>query len=210
MLNKISQVGQAWSVNTTSFNTVVNQAEYVISSADSTHQIGKPLYAYRDLGSNDILPVPFTDYSQELMDQKHEFWNAPFGSAGWPNYNVDKIAFFRTSAGVMKARVYPIPTDVRTFYVTYAAGRRDWSQFAWSDVPILPEWSYFRQLKAAAFLLPDTEWSDILAGDYRVRRLEIGAAIKAEIDLEDLDQGFKDYLRDLMSAPIADVGYWDE
>lgn len=204
MLNRMNGSGKGWTVATATVTSVVNTAEYAVTPAAGA-SFGKALFVYRDLGDNDILPVPHTDYSHELNNQAYDFWLTPTGSP--EIYSGEKVAFFRDSAGV-KMRIYPIPEEARTYTIKYATGRIDHSLLAWANTPALPEWAHIRTLSAALFLLPNAEWEGLDFNENRLRRQEIAMVIQAELQQE--EPGFNAYLRNPTHEPIVDSGYWYE
>jgi hypothetical protein len=206
MLNKLNGTGKSWTENVTTFTTVVNQPDYVMSSA--VPAFGKALYVYRDLGNNIIVPVPFTDREAELMNQNYDIFSIPVQAGVLPPIGASKISFGRFADGSIKARIYPIPEDATTTYtVIYATGALDWSVFEWTDTPILPEWSCLRCLRVAYNILADAEWSGLTRSENMEERKErdsrIGGQIKDEMGEYEL------FVKNPQNeASITTIGAW--
>lgn len=213
MLNKLNGSGKGWAVATTTVTTVDGTAEYTVDpTAGSMHGIGKPLFVYRDLGNDDIMPIPLTDFSHELYHQRYEFWWLPWDADASPLYQLEKVAFFRTAntsgTAQLMMRVYPVPEDARTYTITYAAGAIDPSEIAVSDVPIMPEWSNVRTIEAALYLLPYAQWEGLSPADNAARRKEMMASLSSQ--MADYRDEFQGYLANPQHEPIGDSGYWWE
>lgn len=213
MLNKLNGTGKGWTVGTTTITTVAGTSEYALSTAaGSAHGIGKPLFVYRDLGDGEIMPIPTTDFSLELYHQSYEFRWFPWDAAEVPQYQTEKIAFFRTAdtAGVAQhmARIYPVPEDVRTYTITYAAGAVVDTEIALSDVPIMPEWANVRTLETALYLLPHAKWEGLSSPDNTAKRKEVMIALSAQVG--DYREEFQGYIANPQHDPVADSGYWYE
>ena len=213
MLNKLNGSGKGWAVASTTVTTVAGQADYALTTASgSPHSIGKALFVYRDLGNGDIMPVPMTDFSHELHHQTHEFMWLPWGADSSAVYQTEKVAFYRTAdtTGVAThmIRVYPIPEDVRTYTITYAAGAVDSAEIALSDNPIMPEWANVRTLETALYLLPHAKWEGLSMQDNTLRRKEIAMSLMAQVG--DYREEFQGYLANPQHDPMADSGYWWE
>jgi hypothetical protein len=205
VLNRTTNTGKGWSKNLVNVSSVVNQAEYQITP-NSGASFGKALYAYRDLGSNDILPVTFTDFTSETNNQRYEFWLAPLLSGTFPSYFGEKIAFFRKGANVW-LRIFPIPEEVRTYSIQYASGNLDWQTWNWDDVPEMPEYSRLRQTMAALALIRRTEWEGYSMDQNIANRTAYRNDLLAQYAL--IDDEFKTAIRNPNGGPnIGEVGYW--
>lgn len=204
-MNRLGNTRRPWSQGSTTVTSVADTAEYTITPSD----FGKPLFAYRALESNVLLPVPFTDYTNEVGDQKYDFFIAPNESGLSPTFSGEKVAFFRTAAGVKKMRVYPVPETAGVVYtIVYASGWQDWSAFAISGVPIMPEWSDFRTIAVALFKLPSAEWEGLTKEENTQKRRELGISLQAQFALQ--EQEFASFVRNPTHEPIGEVGYWHE
>jgi hypothetical protein len=205
MLQEATGMHQAWSINTVSVSSVVDQAEYTIT-ANSGSTFGKALFAYREVDDTDIMPVPFTDYLSEFNNQKHEFWIAPYGSGEWPYESGEKLAFYR-NLNVSKMRIFPIPDEVREYQIVYASGVLDWTTFAWSDVPNFPEHASFRQVREALKLIGKCAWSGYDFGQNQAYRREIREDLMFQFGT--LKPEWMPFLRNVQhDEVISDVGYW--
>jgi hypothetical protein len=206
MYNRLSGTAQAWTTKTASITTVVNTAEYAITpQAGAT--FGRPLYAFRDLGNNVLLPVMFTDYASELNDQDYDIVVAPYGSGVLPTYAGSQLGFFR-NGGSAKVRVYPIPEEVVTYQIVYAAGALDTSSLDWAEVPVLPEWSDFRVTQVALALLARSEWEGLSRADNSMKRKELATSLMGQFAMD--EPRFEAFIRNPNAQSIGDVGYWDE
>ena len=204
MTNRLNLSGQGWTDRRTTVTSVDGTNEYTVTPAD-TDSFGKALFTYRQLSDGVILPVPHTDFSHELNNQSYEFWLTDLASL--PFSNGEKVAFFKDGA-TQKMRIYPTPTDVRTYVIRYAVGALDWSQFSWSNAVVLPEWSYLRTLRTALHELPGCEWE----GFSFEQNLRQQAVIAASLNIQaaEAQAAFDEYVINPHHEPIADSGYWDD
>lgn len=204
-MNLLNNTGRPWSQNSTTITTVADTAEYTLTPTN----FGKPLFVFRALDNNVSFPVPFTDYTHEIGNQSYEFWLAPAEANLIPFFSGEKCAFFRTSAGTKKMRIYPIPETAAIVYtVVYAAGWQDWTAFALSDVPILPEWSDLRTINTALFLLPRTDWPGLTRQDNSAKRNELVQSLQGQMLLQKNE--FDSYVRSPNFEPIASISNWYE
>jgi hypothetical protein len=213
MLNKLNSSGKGWSVATTTITTVDGTDAYAVTPvAAAVHGIGKALFVYRDLGNGDIMPVPMTDFSHEVHNQTHDFWLTPWGSDTADLYRSEKVAFYRTAStsgvATQMMRVYPVPDEIVTYTIAYAAGELDRADIALTDVPIMPEWSGVRTLEAALYLLPYTKWEGLAFEANSAQRREIATSLAAQVG--DYREEFTGYLANPQHEPIGDSGYWWE
>lgn len=206
MTNRLNGTGKAWTHERTTVATVANQAEYTVEPV-AANSFGKPLFVFRDLGNNNFHPVPYADFSHELHNQRYEFWIAGLTANAAPYYHGEKVAFFREGA-TQKMRVFPAPTDVRTYLVDYAVGHLDWTQFEWSDTPAMPEWSHLRVLRVARDELPGSEWEGLSFDQNRLQRQDIAASLQMQI--AEAEPEFQKYIVNPNHEPISDSGYWDD
>ena len=207
MSNRANAENKGWSVNTANISSVVNQAEYDITT--TVPAFGKALFGYRNLGNNVILPVPFTDFMSEFNNQKYEFWVAPY-DASIPSYTIngEKLAFFRQGSTV-KMRIFPIPEEVRIYTIAYAVGSVDWSVFNWTDVPAFPEFARYRQLHAAIATLMACEWEGYSRPEAAAFRQELRNDLQLQFAQQEAE--FTPFLRKVQeSAVVDDVGYFWE
>jgi hypothetical protein len=203
--NRVNNTGKGWSKNLVTVASVVNQAEYQVVP-NSGASFGKALFVYRDLGSNDIMPVPFADFTNELNNQKYEFWLAPWNSGIYPGYSGEKIAFFRKNADVW-LRIYPIPEEVRTYSIVYGSGSLDWETFSLDDVPAMPEYSRLRQVHATLALLRRTEWEGYSMDQNIANRKMYKEDLMLEYQIH--DDEFKAFIRNPNGGPeIGQVSFW--
>jgi hypothetical protein len=177
------------------------------------HGVGKVLFVYRDLGDGSIMPVPMTDFSHELHDQKHEFWLLPGDTSEAARFRSEQVAFYRTAdtagTALQMMRIYPIPEEADLVYtIVYAAGALDTSEIALTDTPVMPEWSNLRTLESALYLLPHAAWEGHSMNDNLARRKEIMASLAAQVS--DYREEFTAYLANPQHEPMSDVGYWWE
>lgn len=207
MMNRLNGSSKAWTQESTQIVTVANTGDYTVTPA-GTATFGKALFVYRDLGDNTLLPIPFTDYSSELNNQTHDFFNIPIEAGMFPNYSSVKAAFYR-SGGSPMMRIYPVPEESSVIYkIVYATGRLDWTTFDWPDVPAMPEFSNLRTLSVALFLLPYAEWEGYSKSENSQRRSEIRQSLEPQMQMQDIE--FAEYIRNPQHEPISDVGYWWE
>lgn len=201
-MNKLGNTGQAWTEKSLTFTSVLGQADYTISASD----FGRALTVYRLL-NNQIVPVTFTNFPHEIYDQSYDFWNVPQDSTQFWYQTGEKIAFYRTSAGVKKARLFPIPSEAgRVYTVHYAAGWQDWTAFELSDVPILLEWSDYRTLKVALFLLPKAEWEGLSRSENSDKRRELGLSLSTQF--AEQKEEFESFIRNPQIETISQIGEW--
>jgi hypothetical protein len=210
--NRISNTGKAWTPETTSVTSVVDTAEYTLTPTN----FGKALFCYRDLGDNVMLPVPFTDFENELDNQSYDYRLAPWQSAGLTgNIRGEKIAFYRlrttthdVTAEKVKMRIYPIPIEAGLVYrIVYASGPLDWSGFDWRDTPALAEWSGLRTLKVAAFLLAQSEWKGLTRAENSDKRRDLMMVLKPQI--EEQNEEFRVFVKNPSGGPsIGTVDAW--
>lgn len=209
IMNRLNGSGRGWSPNTIQLTADVDVAEYSLYSDDPTDTValtnfGKALFVYRELDDNAIVSVPFTDYGSELNVQSREFIYTPQSADSEGNVLGEKIAFFNSPR---KARIYPIPEAARVYKIVYATGALDWSVFDWADEPILPEWSHYRCLRAAATLLRQSEWTGFTYDQNKEYRSEVKSDIMAEISEQ--KEEFEAYLNNPQHEPtISTVGAW--
>lgn len=205
--NKLNNNSRPFSVGATpaTVTTSAGTAEYTISASG----FGKPLFVYRELANNQILPVPYADYQHELHNQTYDFRAVPMESGVYTHQTGEKLAFFRLNNGLIKCRVYPVPAEARTYKVSYATGWNDWTDFALSDIPILPEWSNLRCKRAAFALLPYAEWEGYSMDEADAKRRSIGTVLALQIEEE--KEEFRRFIRNPQgSEPVDDVGYYWE
>lgn len=202
--NRLNMSARAWTQGSTSVTTVADQADYTITAAD----FGKPLFAYRSLSNNIVLPVPFTDFVNEVYDQNYDFFVVPTEADEMSWENGQKIAFFRQKDGTKKLRIYPTPdTAGDIFYIVYASGWNDWTAFALGDTPIMPEWSDHRTLKVALVLLARAEWDGYVREEASLKRRELREAL--EFQFAEQEQAFDRYVRSgPQHDPISEVPAW--
>lgn len=202
---KLSNSQRPWNValSNATVTTVANQAEYTISAAD----FGKPIYVYRVLNNNVLLPVPFTDFQHEIPKQQHEIWIAPMDAGLNPPYSAEKCGFYRTSTGLKKFRLYPIPETAGVVYqIVYYVGFSDPTGFALTDSPILPEFSELRCLQTALFKLPQTEWDGRDENQTQAFRRDLRMALEAQMLM--FDKEFTEYISNLHHEPIGQIDPW--
>lgn len=208
--NKLNRTAKGWTVATTTVTTVANQAEYEVNpqSKSSQDAFGKALYVYRILENNVLLPIPFTDFTSEINNPGYDFWVAPYQSGLAPPFSGEKVAFFRTERPEkIKMRIYPAPVDAALIYqITYATGWRDWTQFDWSDVPLLQEWSNFRCLATALFELPKAEWDGYSRQENTEKRRELKESLSAQFSMQ--EDEFNTFIRNPQHEPDDEIGYW--
>jgi hypothetical protein len=205
MFNEATGQHQAWSVNTVSVTSVVDQAEYTVQPNDGA-TFGKALFAHRELDNSNILPVPLTDFLSEINNQKYQYWVAPVDSGESPLYNGEKLAFYR-QLNAIKMRIYPIPEEARTYVITYAAGVLDWTTFQWSDVPNFPEFADYRQAMAAIMTIPGCEWPGYSMADNAAYRREIQQSLMMAV--AQMQPEWRAFIRNPQQSPVIDeIGYW--
>lgn len=208
MHNRINGGNAALGVDTLTITTVVNQADYTINATAGHAPFGKAWFLYRDVGNNVIVPVPFTDYTNELNRQSYEFISVPIIANEVPGQTGEKIAFYRTAAGLIRARIFPIPEIVgRIYTVVYATGAIDPSVFDWTDVPILPEWSTLRCMRTALFQLGNAEWKGFTREENRIERQDRKGDLKMQIGEQEPE--FNDWMKSPQNeSSIQSVGAW--
>jgi hypothetical protein len=207
VMNRLTGTGKPWTRNTGNITTVADQAEYELTpSAGAT--FGKALFMYRDLGENTILPIPFTEFTGEFTDQRYEFWVAPFRKSN-PVVSGEKVAFYRKDGNSVWLRFYPVPTEVLAYTLFYASGALDWDSLDWSDEPILPEFSRFRQLYAALACVAKCRWDGYAPQDNAAYRRELRADLQAEFLLHEAE--FRPFIRHTNhESNISEVGFYYE
>jgi len=207
MLNEANSMNQAWSIETVSVPSVVDQAEYTVT-ANSGSTFGKALEVHRVLDNSNIMSVPMTDYLTEFSNQKYQFWIAPYDGGDTYPFSGEKVAFYRDNSTV-KMRIFPIPEEVKTYVITYASGILDWTSFAWSDVPAFPEFADFRQLRAAIMSLKSCEWEGYSRQESMAYRREIREDLVAQLAAH--IQLWQPFIRFPQNTPaIQEVGMWWE
>lgn len=209
MTNRANGTGKAWTDHSVSVTSVADTAEYALTPAAGA-TFGRALFVYRDLDNNVLVPVPFTDFTSELNDQRYQFWLAPIeaGEIPVPMATGEKIAFWR-QGGLVRMRIFPIPEAARTYVIRYASGALDWSTFEWTDVPAFPEFSHLRQAIAARAVVARAEWEGYARPENKEYRAEIRGELERTIALEMAE--FTPFLRNPQIGPaIAEVGYWWE
>lgn len=183
-MNKLNGTARGWSPATATFASVAGTAEYSLYSNYPTNTIpltgfGKALFIYRELSSTVIVPVDFTDYANELDNQSYAEVIAPTGPTTPPGTFGEKIAFFRNGQ-YPKLRIYPVPEEARVYKIVYATGALDWASFAWTDVPLLPEWSQLRCIANALNLLAVSEWDGNKRQENKDYRNELRAVLEPQ------------------------------
>lgn len=207
MLNRLNNTGRPWTIDRAEFTTSAGEAEYSILNAGAG-SFGKALYAYRILDSGQLMPVPFTDYLSEVNNQSYDFRVAPYDSGIGATYAGEKLAFFRTSAGETKVRVYPVPTEAITFYVQCVTGALDATVLTMGDSPVLPEWSDYRTLAVALFELPKAEWEGYSMEQNIARRKELKANLETQLLIQ--TEQFEQFVRNPQIDQPETIGYWWE
>lgn len=206
MANRLgSQVSKGWTKKSTSITTVSGTAEYTVTPAAGS-KVGRVLYAFRDLGSNVLLPIDFVDSGVQLTDQKHSFWTAPIvaGSTGGINTGY-RLGFWRDGA-TQKVRIHPIPEEAITIVIVYAAGQLDFSTWDWADSPALPEWSFLRVHYTARNLVGRCEWEGMPLPDNASKQVRLYAELQGRINEE--EPRFEAYIRNPSGETISDLGDW--
>lgn len=214
MMNRLNGSARGWSPNTVQLTVAADTAEYPLYSNDPTNTLlltgfGKALFAYRELDNNQIVEVPFTDYTNELSNQSRDFVYTPLDANDALAMKGEHIAFFRSGANP-KVRVYPVPDEARIYKIVYATGAIDWTTFDWDDVPFLPEWSHYRCLLAAATLIRLCEWSQLSHAQNKEYRAELREDITAESGIQ--EDEFRPYINNPQHEPtIGMIGaFWEE
>jgi hypothetical protein len=207
MVNQLNNTRRPWTVpqTPTTITSVAGQAEYLIIAAD----FGKPLFVYRELDNDILLPVPFADYASEIHNQSYEFWIAPLESGLSPVYSGEKVSFYRTPTGSKLMRIYPVPEESGNEYkVVYASGYQDLIASEKEDETILPEWSDYRCLRAALKLLGKCEWEGLTRAENADKRREM----KSDhlLDYSEQKAEFENYISNVQHEPPGEVGYWYE
>lgn len=215
MMNQLNGSGRGWSSNTLQTTSVISQAENIlyldegVEVLEPVKNFGKPLFIYRILDANVIVPVPFADYGSELNNQRYDVVTSPIEGGEFPNYSVEKIAFFRDQNNTLKIRFYPIPTAARVYQIVYATGAIDWTAFEWSDEPAMPEWSHYRCICVALTLMEDCEWKGKTPSEnavYAGRKTQ-----NLQNQWQVIVPEYNAYLRDPNPGPSIDsVGAWYE
>jgi hypothetical protein len=205
MFNRLGAQGaKGWTKKSTTIATVSGTSEYTVTPSAGS-KVGKVLFAFRDLGNNILLPIDFTDFGAQILDQKHSFFTAPVTS-GVPNSSQGyKISLWRDGA-TQKVRIHPVPEEVMTITLVYAAGQIDWSTWAWADTPALPEWSFLRVLYTSVKLLSRTGWEDSPRAEWPARRAELRADLTMQIAQE--EPRFEAYIRNPSGENISDIEDW--
>jgi hypothetical protein len=208
MLNQLNGTGKGWATQSVTITTVADQAEYTIALAGTVdYGFGKPLFVYRALSDGSPMPVPLADFSHEIYNQQHEFWVTPAGESTLPGYTTEKIGFFRTSDGSIKARVYPIPDEAGLIYtIVYAPGEVLWDEHTTAGSVPLPEFSVLRTLQTALFLLPYAKWEGYTEPDNLVYRQQIKESLAEQVRLH--TDEYQAYIRNPQHEPFGDSGYW--
>lgn len=205
LMNRMTGTGKAWTHNTLSILSAAGQESYPLVPLTGP-SFGKILFVYRDLGEGTILPIPATDFMAELQDQKYQFWVASL--TGELVISGEKVAAYRNGNNAY-LRIYPTPTEARTYSVVYATGNVDWSTFEWSDVPVLPEFSRYRQLYAALTTLAKCQWEGYDQQMNFNYREELRRDLRAEMALQEAE--LAPFLRNPQHEPtISEVGYYWE
>lgn len=207
LLNEANSQNRGWSIKTVTVASVVDQAEYNVQPPGGSNFIlGKALFAYRDIGNSNILPVPFTDFLAEFSNQKYQFWIEPFGVTGFPGFSGEKLAFYRDGTNTMM-RIFPIPSEVKTYSIVFGVGLLDWTQFAWSDVPQFPEYADYRQLLTALRTIKSCAWEGLSFQDNMSKRSEIRADLSNEVQVWQPE--WRAFTRDVRaSETISQIGNW--
>jgi hypothetical protein len=213
MMNELNASARGWSVSSSplQLTSIVGQAEYTLYSDDPTNTLavtgfGKPLFVYRILADNTtIVPVALTDYQNEIANQSYDMVRVPGGL--FPSAFGEKLAFFRTQAGVQKVRIYPIPDEARVYKIAYAVGAIDPSTFAWTDTPIMPEWSHLRSIRNALTLLSGAEWSGLDEQQNRMKRQDLKDGLVFQLQQQEPE--YKAFLVNPQhESTISVVGAW--
>jgi hypothetical protein len=208
MVNRLSNTRQSWTIETAEFDTVPGEAEYDIIGNTAPGGLGKALFAYRLLAGNTLQPVPFTDYGAEVMNQMYDFRLAPTEAGLNPQLTGEKLAFFRSSTGERRVRVFPVPTEQITYTVVGAMGVFDQDSFDFGAEPLIPEFSNYRALAVALFQLPYAEWEGYTREENRERRRELKEALAEQWKLEEFE--FQSFITNPQHNSPGDYGYWWE
>lgn len=168
-LNRMTNTGRAWTVGETVLAVSNGTGEYSLGV-----NIGKVLdvVTYEpDNQSGTERAVAFGDLSNIT------------GNEG--------IAFYRKGGqDTLWAKVRPIPTESRTYYITYSIG--SWAKDAsLDDSPLLEQHHHLLVAQLARDALPATEWTtDPKADDFKRQALD--RALSRRIDSYERD--FKQYI----------------
>lgn len=101
------------------------------------------------------------------------------------------IAFYRKGGqNTLWAKVRPIPTESRAYYITYSIG--SWAKDAsLDDSPLLDQHHHLLVAQLARDALPATEWTtDPKADDYKRQALDRSLSRR----IEQYEQDFKQYI----------------
>ena len=213
MMNRLNGSGRGWTSNSAQVTVQADTAEYTLYADDPTNstplsQYGKTLFAYRELSGNVIVPVPVTDYTNELSNQGYEEVIIPSVANVYPGAAYEKLAFFR-AGGVPKMRVYPVPSDERVYKFIYATGALDWSAFTWSTEMEMPEWSFYKCLAVALFEIERCEWSGMDADANNAYRTRLGRSLETQLKVQEGE--FNAYLNNPQHESTIDtIGAWYE
>jgi len=211
LMNRMTGTGKPWTHNTLTVTSVAGQAVYDLDPSAGPVQrqlatFGKTLFVYRDLGNGVILPIPATDFLAEIQAPKYEFWVASLPGEFVTSY--EQVATYRDGNGVY-LRIYPEPTEAREYIVVYATGNVDWNSFEWDDLPVLQEFSRYRQLYAALATLAKCRWDGNTKQEDAAYRQELRADLRAEMALHEPE--LTSFLRNPNHEPsISEVGYYWE
>lgn len=208
MVNKLGNTRRAWTTASLTVTSVVGQSDYVITPSHTNNSFGKALFVYRNSGGNIIVPVPFTDYIGNHQAQSFDTVTLPFETKESPLTRGESIAFYRTGGGAIFARIFPAPTDVRSYEIVYATGLLDWTSFDWSDIPLMPEWSDFRTHAVALGLLVKCEWIGYSKAENVEKRGELKESLGIEFGMH-LDE-FNQYIKNTQHEGIDFLGAWYE
>lgn len=205
LLNRMTGTGKPWTHNVLTVASVAGQAVYPLVPLTGPG-FGKVLMVYRDLGDGTILPIPLTDFMSESHNPSYQFWVA--SASNETVVSGERVASFRNGNDVF-LQIYPAPAAARTYSIVYATGSLDWTTFTWSDVPVLPEWSRYRQLYAALSTLSKCEWDGLDWNQNRAYRQELRQDLDREMARQEAE--LVPYLRNPHHEPsISEVGYFWE
>jgi len=219
MLNRLTNTRRSWNVVQGTLNVVAGTSDYGITPSINNAGVTSPgvtgfdkfskaFYLAKVLSATTMVPIPFTDMSQEGYNQSYEFMNLPSDQNLVPEYQAIKASFYRSPDNRLMLRLYPTPEEPYQVYIVGMQGVGDWTDADTNLVRnvAMPEHSDYRTVSTALFLLTKCEWDGHTRQEAMQKKQELRQALEPQFQM--YREEFETFLRNPQHEPIDDTTYW--
>ena len=207
IVNRLSNTGKAWAVETYTFNYSANDTG---TFALNVSNIGKILFVVRVMLNNQYvpaLPVPISDFENQpygtLIGNYYGIYSMPWAY----ETTLEKMAFYRTGTVDQEymVQVQPMPQESAVYEIYYVPGGVD-ADAALSSATAMPEFSNLVQLRAATALLPLAKWYED-EKENREKRKELAASYLYQLERKEML--FASYIGNLTKPRTQTISDWN-